>query len=353
MVEFEGERDGCFEMTELQSALSTGDLSRSALKVAHVFSLMGVSLYQEMNEGVDNLDSEDDYVICDGGCGSGAAVEGFLRYLMRCFPNIKERIKAFGLDHKPLPELIPDSDLGICADDQLPTSGANVLPESPMTTFVECDLINMQLEDDSVNLGYSIATLIYIEDALRVLEEAYRVLKPGGKFYFVVPKDYISLFPNLIDIFKVTPGACEVFSFVGDHLRGVLTCVKDVNAGFSGFNYEVAFVSAPFAHGRGVDDPLAHIKIAIYRALRPLEAEVHLSLGQTRRRDKPPEDRFEQFLERLDREANLGQFPLRYRSRDCERFNQFAVDLDAAFDAQDVVALRRALARLTIALITL
>lgn len=50
---------------------------------------------------------------------------------------------------------------------------------------------------------------------------------------------------------------------------------------------------------------------------------------ETRRVDKPPEQRFEQFLERVLRDAEANRFPIPYRLRDCERFNQFPERLNA------------------------
>lgn len=67
----------------------------------------------------------------------------------------------------------------------------------------------------------------------------------------------------------------------------------------------------------------------------PLDAKV------TRRRLKPPDERFRQFLERVIADAQAARFPIRFRHRDCERFNQFPLRLNALWMDSDIEGIKR------------
>lgn len=47
------------------------------------------------------------------------------------------------------------------------------------------------------------------------------------------------------------------------------------------------------------------------------------------------------FLERVLREVDAEKFPIKHRSSDCERFNQFPRTLNACHQAGDIERLRR------------
>lgn len=63
---------------------------------------------------------------------------------------------------------------------------------------IVADARNLPFGDKSFNSVISISTLEHIPDNYHVFKEAYRVLKPGGKFYFTVPTS--KLFDGLLTI---------------------------------------------------------------------------------------------------------------------------------------------------------
>lgn len=61
---------------------------------------------------------------------------------------------------------------------------------------IAADARNLPFKNNSFKTVISISTLEHIPNNAKVFKEAYRVLKPGGKFYFTVPTE--KLFDGLI-----------------------------------------------------------------------------------------------------------------------------------------------------------
>lgn len=67
------------------------------------------------------------------------------------------------------------------------------------------DATKLPIEDDSINTCISISTLEHIKNPNKVIEEAYRVLKPKGKLIITVPT--LEINNNLI--------GCKIFKKIG------------------------------------------------------------------------------------------------------------------------------------------
>lgn len=66
--------------------------------------------------------------------------------------------------------------------------------------YIQGDISSIKFPDSSVDLVISRAVLEHVKDPLSVFKEINRVLKPGGKFIFLVPNlyDYVSLISLII-----------------------------------------------------------------------------------------------------------------------------------------------------------
>lgn len=338
------------QRTDLQEVLKDDMLVRDFQTVDSLFREGGIKLWDEIVGalGESFRESTDDFVLLEAGCGSGACLEQILRNLMQRFPQFKARIKAIGVDVNPLPEMIPQRILGVNPDAgfsmfNLFGDGDSLqVPNTPLADLRMGDVCALDLPDESVNIGYSVATLIYVADTLRAFSEGYRVLKPGGKFFWEICKKDISLFPDFDQILEATPGAKQVFSYVlssVDENTGFVICNKTAGIEFKGFDYavdrDVRFDNA--------DSHRVFYRNAVYCAVPQVDPGV--GKGRPNRRvDKPPAQRFEQFLERVLADAERGKFPIGFRGRDCERFNQFPMRLNACFDRGDIAGLRTEIA---------
>lgn len=70
--------------------------------------------------------------------------------------------------------------------------------------LIDCTAENMPFEDDSFDFIFSIAVLEHVHDVKQVIDEAIRVLKPGGIFYSNIP-NYNSFYEGHYNIFWI-PG---------------------------------------------------------------------------------------------------------------------------------------------------
>lgn len=205
--------------TSLQRALPPPKLCRTVEEVRaggidlvdRAFSLL-----------VQNPDVEEPFVIADYGCGSGTTVEQLARILeiLRLRKGIRRTVRALGVDINPLPSLMRSDVLRLDTNTGAPVWWAGVwldtLPlPSPrhLTEFVRSDISRLSLPDHSVDFGFSIGALVYVPDALRAIEHAMRVLRPGGSTVWVLGEHDISLSPAFMEILDDTPGAYEVFTY--------------------------------------------------------------------------------------------------------------------------------------------
>lgn len=213
--------------TALQRQLDPESLSRSFPTLQERFRKRGVDLKGEIGRKLD----ESEGALLDIGCGYGVAIEQATRMFRK---ELGKEVGGFGVDKEPLPDKIPSKVLE--GDSQ------------PIVEFKKADARKLPLADNSVAAGYSFATLQWMPDVLRALEDAWRVLEPGGVFLWGINQHPdISVRPKLVTILDETPGARETFECTsGPFDAGVVKCTKRLDVGFDGFPFTEFF---SFAHG--------------------------------------------------------------------------------------------------------
>ncbi len=342
--------------TDLQEVTEDGFLTRSLEDLQALFLDGGINLWGEIQGALfaAAMNGDKDFRLLDDGCGSGTGVEHILRLLLQRPGKMEGKISAVGIDKNPLPDLIPKAVLDID-----PHYRGSVLSEpnfgsepNPLADLRQGDVCNLDLPDNSVNIGYSVGTLIYVTDTLKALSEAYRVLKPGGKFFFEICEKDAAHFPQFSNILAATPGASKVLSYVpsgSDKNTGFVICVKRPDVEFKGFDYEV--VKELSVQDAEVGSRRSYYRNAVYRAVR--QPDPGVGKGKPNRRvDKAPELRFEQFLERVYADATAGRFPIGHRERDCERFNQFPMELNDRFETGNIDGVKDIINRIGIVLLS-
>lgn len=236
------------ELTELQEALKSSDMSRDFDRVLRVFQEVGVDLIEFFDDAVENSPDET-IVVLDEGCGTGATIEHFWHRMKDSESLRGRKLKTIGVDVNPLPYRMPK----------------HVTDGNVHTEFLKDDAEFLSLPNDSVHFGYSVAMMRYCEDPLRVLEEAHRVLKPSGiMVYYLSSLTDVSVLPFTETILRRTPGGDDNFYFVmgSDTTSCAIVCHKDPESEFNGFPYELRCSLPTFLNGSSVSEFLSH---KIYR----------------------------------------------------------------------------------------
>jgi SAM-dependent methyltransferase len=252
--------------TTLQQAGEIRNVSADFLLACYHLHSCGIELRRdlcELHEG-DCLYRKQPLRILDLCCGSGHAAETCIQTLYNETneDGVKQEnnIEMFGVDINPLPHLIPRevreesrlilNDFGIDGDQ--------------MSTLVKHDLdTGIPFPDNYFDYIYSVEGMIYIEDGLRLLEEIYRVLKPGAKAAIRVSPWFLAegevacsklysahRLKALREIIDNTPGAEGIFTIkeernclYRDYRGGIVVNKPEISVGFTGFTgYKVAKV---------------------------------------------------------------------------------------------------------------
>lgn len=244
----ESERD---ELTDLQKILKPGEIGRNFDDIMNMFNGSGVDIMGAFDQAVENSPDRT-LVTLDVGCGTGSSIEHFLR-VMEDRENLRGKVlNTVGIDRNPLPNRIPEGVL---------------LGKEVRTKFIAADAHKLPIADESIHFGYSVALLRYCNDPLRVLEEGYRVLKPGGIMLWLLGGlTDVSTYPHQDTIFKNTPGGESFNEYFGDDDdHSTLVCIKNPNIQFRGFPYSLRF-NFPNLRLRKADKFRSH---KVYRKLAP------------------------------------------------------------------------------------
>ena len=132
----------------------------SELNINRSFSMVDDSMGERLSELVSAIIDQSPSEVCvmDIGCGTARA-------LSECVKKLKqgvERVSGIGVDLNPIKR------------DEIDTKDIELVSADAQDLSV--------IGSETVDIGFSIATLQYVPDPLRVLFEVNRVLKPGGIF---------------------------------------------------------------------------------------------------------------------------------------------------------------------------
>jgi SAM-dependent methyltransferase len=244
--------------TSLQNFLEPGQLARPPDRLQQLFLEGGFNLKEEIWAAMAAADPNEAFVILDEGCGTGGAIEQLIRSLPpeAARRDFHQKIEGIGVDERPLSGRIsqmvfwmnPERGQHTSMFDN-PLMGFDSPSQRQLrSTLLQANVEHLPLKDESVNFGYSYATLIYVVDALKALEEGFRVLKPGGVMIFNVEDRWISKTPRFNEILDETPGAREAFTYQPSleyENDGFVIIRKSEDSTFQGFPYYLVNYVAP------------------------------------------------------------------------------------------------------------
>lgn len=257
--------------TELQETLINEYIARDLSLVQRLFLDIGANFSGlAQQKCLETLHKDEDFHLLDLGCGVGSCIEELTRRLKLCYWENKDRIHGMGIDLNPLPSEIPQQILGLTHPSRFSRPLSPLPTNSPLASFMTGDVCQLPLADNYINFAYGIGTLIYIGDSLKALEEAYRVLKPGGVGLFDACAKELSITPPFLEILAQTPGAEKAFRYIPSRYyenTGFVIITKSADDNFRGFPFEVArILTRPEAFGEILGNHQDHYKNAVYKA---------------------------------------------------------------------------------------
>ena len=92
---------------------------------------------------------------------------------------------------------------------------SSVMNKYPNINFLIGNAESIPLEDESIDTVIATLTLCSVSDMDKVLQEIYRVLRPGGTYLFmehILPKNRFlkTLFNTINPVWKKTSGGCQL-----------------------------------------------------------------------------------------------------------------------------------------------
>ncbi len=206
-------------------------LKRNYKQIMNMCEMADVNLQWEIYQRLLDRNNPD-FVMAEVGCGNGNAIEQGIRSVKMTAQGMAngKPVRGIGVDLNPQVKI----------DKEIASMGGF---SEIQADFRQGDARNLPISANEVDVLFSSNTLYIVPNALRALEDAYRVLKPGGKAVFHVLKEELSLVPGLDAILDSTPNARQIFKYVekevdGDRF-GFIIVDKDPNVQFEGFKYEI------------------------------------------------------------------------------------------------------------------
>jgi len=226
-------------------------LNRSFHLIEYIFSNAGINLRAEIDQ---KLRDRGEITVVDFGCGSGIAIEEVARKQGGLAPwsdlYIKGNVNTIGVDINCLNHKLAKQEIPLtCAkvdevvdqkfdksefDRNWPDARKSqyidkvseyrkqvrkALQDRFYTQFINSDVTSVpEILDNSVDVLWSVATMQYVPDGLKMIEEIYRVLKIGGKAFVttVFGDEDIAHEPSFSEILESTYGASDCIQMVGE-----------------------------------------------------------------------------------------------------------------------------------------
>jgi SAM-dependent methyltransferase len=212
-------------LSDMQAELPDEALTKSFAQIVDEFQdNVGVDIRNELLERARrNHANGDATVLLDLGCGKGRAISQAQKELsVDGFSDQYGELVCVGADINPLPE---DPSDGVI--------------------FIEEDASNLGIPDNAIDVCYCRATLTYVDDALKAIQEIYRTLKLGGIAVVSIYSEHICSNIPFANILENTEGH-EDFQYKDGQveLRGYLVIRKQQNT-FNGFPYKFIEASVP------------------------------------------------------------------------------------------------------------
>lgn len=228
------------ELTPLQRTLQEGQYARTFREVAFVFKKAGIDLEDNLEEALENTADGETFTILEAGSGAGVALLGAIQRA-RIRHGHRLKIQGIGVDLSPLPHILPkyfaDSE---CLEEL-----------RRMGLLVKANAEELPIKDESIDFGFSVATVQYVRDSLRAIEESHRGLKNDREFHWLLSTvASVSFLPTLHSILKNTPGSYDSLGLIdwSDDFHDVLTVRRHGASQFDGFPYDLSFTFPSLLH---------------------------------------------------------------------------------------------------------
>lgn len=245
-------------LSTIQRKMGFENLHRGFNRVASNFlSDFGIDIRSKL---LQLLQKDESCHVADLGCGTGRALLELAYYPDVCIlgkqdlykrSEFCEKMTFTGID---LNVIGWDKDLASFEKDhRLLTKTFN-----PHINLLNGDISQNPLSSHSVDLALSYATLMYVPDGLRMLQETHRILKPSSEAYIsmMYGLDGISMSHDFQDIINHSKNAEYNFStYTKNTNRAYTSCIvvnKNSEKPFSSFPY-VFKKAVPYAHLYGVN----------------------------------------------------------------------------------------------------